>query len=172
MPKLIAIGPQDQKLHRRLRSDRTVRIGRAPDWSELPTAKDHETWAVPWDSNISRNQAQIRWRQDRLRVERLEQARNPIFYQGDQKDTFSLPVGDHFVIGQTTFRLVEDQVSGSREDPTPVDVTGYTVADLAQTRYQDADERLEVIADHHGNRVRIEPVLLNAGRIGFDLLPL
>jgi adenylate cyclase len=130
-----------------MKTDRTVRIGRAPSLTDSPTTKDHEAWAVPWDSNISRDHAECRWQQGRLHVHRLEQARNPIFYKGERKDTFSLPVGEHFVIGQTTFRLAEDQVSNSREEPTPVDVTGYTIADLAQTRYQDADERLEVLSN-------------------------
>jgi len=80
-------------------------------------------------------------------VERLEHARNPIFYKGEQSDAFTCSVGDHFVIGETTFRLVEDRVSVSHEEPTPVDVAAYTVAELKKTRYRDADERIEVLAN-------------------------
>ena len=37
-------------------------------------------------------------------------ARNPVFYRGHKSDQFSLQPGEHFVIGQTTFTLVDEQV--------------------------------------------------------------
>jgi adenylate cyclase len=151
MPKLLAIGPENQQLRRSIRSDRTVWVGRAPSFPDVSSgqgpSKGFELWAVPWDSSISRNHAELRWQQGRLHVEKLEHARNPIFYKGEQLNSFSCPVGDHFVIGETTFRLVEDRVSVSHEEPTPVDVAGYTVAELKKTRYRDADERIEVLTN-------------------------
>ncbi len=151
MPKLVAIGPKNQQLRRSIRSDRIIRVGRAPSFSEAnvsqtPT-KGFELWAVPWDSIISRNHAELRWQQGRLYVDRLDPARNPIFFKGEKKDSFSLAVSDHFVIGETTFYLVEDRVSVSQEEPTPVDVVGYTGAELKKTRYRDADQRLEVLSN-------------------------
>jgi adenylate cyclase len=151
MPKLIAIGPENQRLRRSIRPDRTVRVGRAPSLGNASDdqgpRKGFELWTVAWDSSISRNHAELKWQQGRLHVERLARARNPIFYKGEQQDTFSCPVGDHFVIGETTFRLVEDRVSVSDAEPTPVDVAGYTVAELQKTQYRDADQRIEVLSN-------------------------
>jgi adenylate cyclase len=151
MPKLVAIGPENQQLRRSVRPERIIRVGRAPSFSEdsvkeMPV-KGLELWAVPWDSIVSRNHAELRWQQGRLFVERLSQARNPIFFKGEKKNSFSVAVGDHFVIGETTFHLVEDRVSVSQEEPTPVDVVGYSGAELQKTRYRDADQRLEVLSN-------------------------
>ncbi len=150
MPRLIAIGPKDQRVRHSLRPERTVRVGRAPSYRDkaetAPLVKALEVFTIPFDSLISRNHADLRWQQGRLHVEHLEQGRNPIFFKGEPQNKFSLAMGDHFVIGETTFRLVEDRVSVSEEEPTPVDVVGYTVADLKNAHYRDADERLEVLS--------------------------
>ena len=57
-----------------------------------------------------------------------------------------MELGEHFVVGETTFSPVEDRVSVAHDDPTPLDVVGYTMAELAETRYRDADERIELLA--------------------------
>lgn len=141
MPKLVARGPEDEELRFRLRADREVLLGRRPDATQAG-----DSWAVTWESKLSRNHARLTWRQGRLQVERLEAAKNPVFFEGAEQDSFLMEVGEHFVIGSTSFSLSEDRASVAHEDPTPLDIVGYTVAELRETRYQDAHQRLEVLA--------------------------
>jgi adenylate cyclase len=101
---------------------------------------------VPWEAKLSRNQADLRWARGRLEVEGLEEAKNPLFFKGEEKKSFSMVLGEHFVVGETTFTLAEDRVSVASDDPTPLEIVGYTIAEMRETRYRDPDQRIEVLA--------------------------
>ncbi len=143
MPRLIARGPESDERRCRLRPDRPVRVGRRPTKDERANV---ELFEVPWESSLSRNHADVRWLKGRLEVSRVDSATNPLFFKGQEQDRFVMELGEHFVVGETTFTLAEDRVSVAHEDPTPLDVVGYTMAELQQTRYRDADERIELLA--------------------------
>jgi adenylate cyclase len=101
---------------------------------------------VAWESSLSRDHADLRWVKGRLEVTRVDNTTNPLFFKGREQDRFVMELGDYFVVGDTTFTLTEDRVSVAHEDPTPLDVVGYTIAEIQQTRYRDADERIEVLS--------------------------
>lgn len=136
MPDLIAQGPRPQDRWRR----------------ELPTSGDESTlgrtsepWSVNWDDRISRKHASIRWNGNKLEVKKLEQARNAIFYRGQQRDTFLASIGEHFVIGQTTFTLLDQQVQFAQaESPVYAEQT-FSAHLLRQNKYKDADRRIEAL---------------------------
>jgi adenylate cyclase len=86
----------------------------------------------------------LSWKDGKLDVARLESARNPIYFKGSDLDEFTLELGEHFVVGETTFHL--DRALLSPDDPTPVEVVGFTVEELRATRYHDADERIELLS--------------------------
>ncbi len=142
MPDLIAQGPNP--------SDRWRR--------QLPHASDEPlvfvlgritpSWAVPWDDRISRQHADVLWNGDQLRVEKRLDARNPIFHRGVRKDQFDLRVGDHFVIGQTTFSLVDQRIRFiAQEEPVQaLTEQSYPPSQLRNVRYRDADRRIEVLS--------------------------
>ncbi len=142
MPDLIAQGPNPSDRWRRpLPKDpalqQPVIIGR--------TAAG---WAVPWDDRISRSHVRLKWNGSRLEVSRLIDARNPIFHKGLRQDDFDIGIGDHFVIGQTTFSLVDQRVrmvSQSDEMPALTEHS-YAPSQLRQARYRDADRRIEVLS--------------------------
>lgn len=142
LARLIASGPDERQERLRLRGDRTLLLGRAP----TPEAADAEPWALPWEPALSRNHATLRWSGGGLAVELLPAARNPIFHRGRASDRFRLEPGDHFVVGDTTVSLVDDAVSLPSEESAPVEMTGYSGAELRGTRYSDAAERLEVLS--------------------------
>src|SRR5262245_5157054 len=103
MADLIAQGTDPQHRWRRaLPQGRSVTLGRLSG-----------PWSVPWDDCVSREHASIEFLEGRLEVEQLPSARNPIFISGRQVTRFQLRPGDHFVIGQTTFTLADDQVNVS-----------------------------------------------------------
>jgi adenylate cyclase len=105
-------------------------------------------WAVPWDDRISRQHADLRWDGEKLSVQRLLDARNPIFYRGLRKDEFELGIGDHFVIGQTTFSLVDQRVRvlASADEPPALTEQSYPPSQLRQIRYRNADQRIDVLS--------------------------
>lgn len=144
MPRLLARGPHDEERRCRLRPDRPVRLGRAP--STDAGAEVSELFAIPWEATLSRDHATLTWSRGELHVRRLESAKNPIFYRGKEVESFDMELGEHFVVGKTTFSLAEDRASVAHEDPTPLELVGYTLAEIRETRYRDPDARIEVLA--------------------------
>ena len=135
MPDLIAQGAEAaHRWRRNLPDDRAVVLGR--------TASG---WSVSWDQGISRRHAELAWNDGRLRVEQLDDARNPIFVRGAENSTFEIAPGEHFVIGRTTFTLVDQQVNVSLEVPDPLREQTFQSRDLQQMRFRNADARIDVI---------------------------
>lgn len=136
MPDLIAQGPRPQDRWRRLLQTSAAEsvLGRAS-----------EQWTVPWDDRISRKHALLRWNGRALEVRRIPDARNFIFYRGQQRDQFQVQVGEHFVIGQTTFTIVDQPVQFSHPAAPAYSEQTYSSHLLRQSRYRDADRRIEVL---------------------------
>ncbi len=88
--------------------------------------RNNGVWSVPWDTSISRDHALLSWDGTRLLVERIPTATNPIFFRGMVVDRVEVDVGEHFVIGQTDFRLVGDQAQVSLVSPAPVSQQTFT----------------------------------------------
>lgn len=136
MPDLIAQGPgPNHRWRRRLIEGEPVGLGR-----ESPR------FAVPWDSHISRLHAELLWSDPWLQISRVDQARNPIFFQGREQERFEIQVGEHFVIGSTTFTLADEPVDLTVEAPSPVTEHSYSHQFLREYRYQDADKRIAVLS--------------------------
>jgi hypothetical protein len=94
--ELVATGPNpDERWRRRLPEGQTIRVGRAP----------LEGWAVPWDLRISREHVDLLLVGERLVVQRIETARNPVYRFEQPAQHFELGPGEDFRIGGTTFRL-------------------------------------------------------------------
>jgi hypothetical protein len=94
--ELVAIGPQGgDRWTRPLEPGKVVRLGRAPNGG----------WSVPWDMRISREHCDIELKNDRLYVQGLDDARNPIYRLGEISRQFTVFPGETFRIGLTTFRL-------------------------------------------------------------------
>jgi adenylate cyclase len=140
MPDLVARGPNPADRWRRPLAPGTVTLGRLAPAS---------AWDVPWDQQVSSVHATLTWEYGRLRVRRSPRGRNPIFFRGQILDEFDLPPGETFVIGETTFTLVE----GDADEPRPasdllkpdVELT-CSREELRQVKFVDAGERIEVLA--------------------------
>lgn len=135
MPDLIAQGTQSQQRWRRKLSPGVVyALGRAVG-----------PWSIPWDDRISRRHVEVSWREGRLHVEVLPDARNPVFYRGRKAERFDVRPGDHFVIGETTFTLTDERAAASLEMPHPADERTFTLDELRRAPYRQADERIEAL---------------------------
>ena len=136
MPDLIAQGPRPQDRWRRP----------LPEMGVVATlGRISEPWSVGWDDRISRRHATIRWNGVKLEVAKLAESRNAIFYRGQQRDQFTAAVGEHFVIGQTTFTLLDQQVEFSVHAVPVFAEQTFSAHLLRQTKYRDADRRIEVL---------------------------
>ena len=142
MPDLIAQGPTPSDRWRRPLPKASAGA------SSVLLGRTAAGWSVPWDDRISRIHVSLHWNGTRLEVARLADARNPIFYKGMRQDQFDIGVGDHFVIGQTTFSLVDQRIKVLSQSDEPPAMTEHSYAPslLRQARYRDADRRIEVLS--------------------------
>ncbi|XZE20949.1 adenylate/guanylate cyclase domain-containing protein [Pirellulaceae bacterium SH449] len=143
MPDLIAQGPSTTDRWRRslpqadVTSTAVIVLGRAA-----------VGWSVPWDDRISRSHVKLTWNGAKLSINRLVEARNPVFFKGLRRDDFEIGIGEHFVIGQTTFSLVDHRIRMVSPGDAPPAMTELTFApaQLRQYRYRDADRRIEALS--------------------------
>ena len=108
MPKILVLGPSGKEVEFRLPTSRALRVGRRPALENDAESDAVDLGEIGWESSMSRNHAELLWLGDRLQVARHHAARNPLFYRGEVSDDFVMEVGDHFVIGETSFHLVDD----------------------------------------------------------------
>lgn len=136
MADLIA---QGQKSHhrwrRKLPSDQAIVLGR-----------EAHGWSTPWDEHISRRHIQVRYHHGVLQVERLETARNPVFFRGKAQDTFTVRAGENFVVGGTMFTLVEERALATQDLPRPVTEQTFSSDYLRRVQFRHADRRIDALS--------------------------
>ena len=136
MADLIAQGPRrEQRWRRALVPGEDITIGR-----------EAGAWSTAWDEHISRRHIEVRMEQSQLRVEMLDQASNPVFFQGVPTKAFRAQVGQHFVIGNTTFTLVEETASVAALPNLPVTEQTFSPEYLRHFRFRDPGDRLEILS--------------------------
>jgi adenylate cyclase len=132
---LIAQGADPRYRWRRaLLPDRIIILGRAG------------TWPAPWDDRISRRHAELRWDGQRLSVRRLPDARNAIYFKGRAAESFELPPGDHFVIGETTFTLAAERVHVSLNVPAPAEEQAFSTEYLHNLPFRRVGPHIDVLS--------------------------
>jgi adenylate cyclase len=132
MADLIAQGPElHHRWRRSLPVDRPIVLGR------------QSMWSAPWDDRVSREHVQLSWNGERLGVQALAAARNPVFFRGKEAARFELLPGEHFVIGSTTFSLADERIDISLDAPQPMQEQAYSAQYLKRMRFRDADQRIE-----------------------------
>lgn len=107
---------------------------------------------VGWDREVSRHHARLSQTTDGLVVDKLPEARNPVYFQGEPVESCRVTAGSQFVIGATLFRFMggcEDLTvtpTPSARAVTPVEEVTFSRQALQQIRYRDADRRIEVLS--------------------------
>ncbi len=135
MADLIAQGPERRdRWRRRLAPDTTIRLGRALD-----------TWAVPWDTRISRYHARLTWQDGVLQVEAEPDCTNPLFFGGQPSREFKLRPSEHFVIGSTSFSLVDEAARVTIDAPLPVSQQTFSPEYLRQVAFRHARQQIEAL---------------------------
>ncbi|MEZ6096843.1 MAG: adenylate/guanylate cyclase domain-containing protein [Pirellulaceae bacterium] len=131
---LIAQGPQSQRWRKRFRDNTWHMLGRQVG-----------LFGAEWDQQISRQHARIRMVRGGVEVERLPSTANPIFFEGSEAGHFKVRPGQHFVIGQTRFTLVEGDAVATLDAPSPIHQRTFSDQFLRQLDYRDANQRLNVL---------------------------
>lgn len=93
LAKLVVHGPGGQEALHQLIEGQVVRIGRAPA----------NGWAISWDKMISREHADLCWKEGRLSVVCLPNASNPIKLRNQLQREISVGGSEEFEIGQSSF---------------------------------------------------------------------
>ena len=102
---------------------------------------------VPWDPQISRRHAELTVSGGGVQVRRLERSTNPLFFSGSQTESCTLRPGQHFVLGNTSFTIVDaDPQSSSAPSSRPVEEVTFSREALQHVRYRDPDRRIEVLS--------------------------
>ncbi len=136
MADLVARGIQSKSMWQNELPDGPIVLGRD---------EANGMWAVAWDAQISRKHAELHWHDGRLHVRRIESAKNQIFVRGVPSDDFLLDVGEQFAIGDTVFTLLNLETQ-SFASATPFTEMTCSAAELRKVMFDDADERIQVLA--------------------------
>ncbi|TWU23877.1 Adenylate cyclase 2 [Novipirellula galeiformis] len=140
MPDLIAQGPQEHQRWRRA-------LPEAAGGREILLGRVNSDWNVPWDAMISRRHARIKVHlESQIEIFQNESARNPVFYRGRQSPHFKLTVGEHFVIGETTFTVVNRPGASEFTSNQNVTQRAYDHTALRRRHFRDASSRIEVLS--------------------------
>ncbi|MEZ6086472.1 MAG: adenylate/guanylate cyclase domain-containing protein [Pirellulaceae bacterium] len=116
------------------RESNTILLGRAAG-----------AWSASWDDRISRSHVQLIREPQKLRVVKLEAARNPIFFQGRRQDDFQVSIGELFVIGATTFTLARRPQLAASESPADLTQHTFDPQQLRRNPFRHAGQRIEVL---------------------------
>lgn len=140
MPDLIAQGPSSEDRWRR-------EVPEPSSGVDVMIGRSGADWNVPWDGMISRSHVRLTAMADnRVQLQCLKTARNPVFYRGNRVTKCTLVPGEHFVIGSTTFTLaIRPGASDSSADD---DVTEHAFdhAILRRRHFRDAASRIEMLS--------------------------
>ena len=136
MPDLIAQGTR--------REDRWRR--RVPPGVSIAIGRDAGRWSAAWDEHVSREHVRILLRGNRLNVEVSPNASNPVFFQGKKAAAFKIRLGEHFVIGKTTFTLSDESVNVTVHARPPLAEQTFTQEYLRHLQFADPGDRLDVIS--------------------------
>ncbi|MBM4074721.1 MAG: FHA domain-containing protein [Planctomycetes bacterium] len=98
---------------------------------------------VHWDQSLSRRHVQLDVHPDHVQLHRLGTARNPLFFAGESVQSCRVEVGQHFVVGATSFYLLEAESDGHAA--APVEEVAFKAQELRKIRYQDPENRIEVL---------------------------
>lgn len=136
MPDLIAQGPERaQRWRRHLPEDGASR------W----LGRQQADWLVPWDVCVSRRHARLTWRSSELEVVVEPAATNEVFVEGQPRREFRLRTGQHFVIGDTSFTLVDHRAELSLDVPPPRDQQTFTAEMLRRRPFRHAQTQIQAM---------------------------
>jgi len=135
MPYLSVQGIKAEDRWRRpLREGERAVLGRAPD-----------AWQMPWEQYLSAEHVELVWQAGQLNGRKLPAGRNPIYLAGHPVEEFVLRPGEHFVVGETTVTLTQDENTVLEPASEPLQMRAFASEELLRIRFGDAPHKLDVL---------------------------
>ncbi|MFO0871668.1 MAG: adenylate/guanylate cyclase domain-containing protein, partial [Pirellulales bacterium] len=113
--------------------------------AEVQVGRDCDPWSVSWDPHISRQHARLICRGERVDVQLLPGARNPLFHRGRAVTSCTLRGGESFVIGSTTFTFEHSAIDFAPGGAQPVERRAFDSHALRSQRFVYTSERLDML---------------------------
>ncbi|TWU33293.1 adenylate/guanylate cyclase domain-containing protein [Novipirellula artificiosorum] len=120
---------------------------------EVSLGRSDSDWNVPWDAMISRKHVRLIAMPDKqLEVIRNLSARNPVYYRGSQSQHFKIAIGEHFVIGETTFTFANRpgvshvSIAGPVASTRQLTEHAFDQAELRGRNFRDTASRINVLS--------------------------
>lgn len=135
MPDLIAQGRRRQQRWRK----------RVPLGIVCELGRRAGNFSAAWDESISRKHVTLRWDGKQLEVQVLPRVTNPLFFAGKQVATARLRPGEHFVLGETSFTLVDESAGFGVDWEAATELT-FTAERLRNYRFGDPSAALEILS--------------------------
>ena len=137
-------------------SSATQSLGRAP--------AAEGGFVVPLDEYLSREHATLRVEGKQLRVARMSSGKNPITFRMKPVDGALISPGESFVIGETTFEVIEDPLQAGRRTAT------CTAVDFVQLVRIKADDFAKMLAEFPEVEAGITEVARARRKMDLELL--
>ena len=139
--ELRAVGLDNDQITQITLSDNvSVRVGRS----------SQADMVVAWDERISREHADLKWDSNGLQVRCLGHASNPLIVQGEPVRELTIDVGGEFMIGQTSFQLIEKTGNSSPPEHTGhatiLSSQTYDAQELNDFQFSDPVGQMEMLA--------------------------
>jgi adenylate cyclase len=99
-------------------------------------------WIIPFERYLSRRHVELRMKAGKLLVKRLPGTTNPVFYQGEEKEAFTLETGEQFVIGKTRFIF---SVKAKQKDQEDSPLMRYSMQEPAAFSKSLMSDRLRLL---------------------------
>lgn len=123
-----------QRWRRRLVPNQTFVIGRTT-----------MTFPVAWDKQVSSRHAQLTWNGSLLEIRKLEEAKNPIFFDAHPLEWFTLHPGQHFVIGHTEFLLENTEPTPPLQHRSPKTEVTIRPEEIRKASFRKMPGRIELL---------------------------
>ena len=134
-----------QRMEKELTEGAVIRIGRAPQ----------SGWSIPWDMRISREHADLCWKDGELCVDCTEVSRNPIVYNEQTTKNLIIVPGESFQIGETIFQaspLAPEEFDDTndldfQEDSEVLQEHAYSSEELRRIAFGNTEQQMEILAN-------------------------
>ena len=152
LAELVIQGPDGQTVRHQFVEGQAVRLGRSPAIG----------WGVGWDRTISREHADLLWKNGRLSVTCLVAAMNPIKVRGESLRSAMVGDSEVFEIGQSKFYVDGGSVPASNALSQATQVARETMAGMAlataEEEFPTHDEEEEFVEEHSYPAIELRDV--------------
>ena len=136
--ELVVQGPAGQTFRQQFVEGQVTRLGRAPA----------SGWAVSWDRSISREHADLCWKNGKLTVTCLPTAANPVRLRGAPLREIVVSGSESFEIGQSSFYVDVTFIAAANVVSPTMEVEPLPAIRMPQPTAQDAHTKKHVNAPH------------------------